>query len=129
MLIQSCARHQVPRQLPAREVGETDILIECTNNPVPVGPHGAFVIEVEPVGVGIASKIQPVTCHMFPIGRALHQTFNQLLDRLGGRIREEGIDFLRTRGKSDEIEVNPSDEGFRLGERGRFESFAFETLL
>ena len=81
------------------------------------------------VGVCIAGQIQPVTCHMFAIGRALRQAFNQLFDCLRRRIRDEGVDLLGTRGEPDEIKINAPDEGFRLGERGRFQSFAFKTTL
>ena len=115
--------------MPAGEFCETNILVECPYHPVPVGPHGALIIEVKAVGVRIAGQIQPVTCHMFAIGRALRQAFNQLLDCFRGRLCEEGVDFLGTRGEPDEIEINSPDEGFRLGERGRFQSFAFETTL
>ena len=58
---------------------EGHVAIEGPDDPVAVGPHLAVVVEVQPVRVGVAGRIEPVACPVLTPLRRVHETIHPSL--------------------------------------------------
>ena len=67
LLIHGRVWQQVTRQLPDCEVVIRQVVIERLHHPIAIRPHAAFVVEMQPVRIRVARRIQPVATRVLPI--------------------------------------------------------------
>ena len=90
-------RQQVTGELLDRELIEGDVPIERSDDPITIRPERSFVIEMQPVRVAISCRVQPVPREMLAVPSRAKQSLDQFVVRFGRLIRDEGIDFGRSR--------------------------------
>ena len=129
LLIQRGVGKEITRELPARELIIRQVVIEGAHHPVAVGPHAAFIVEVQPVGVGIAGDIEPEAAHVLAVAFGLQQAADDFLIRIRAGVGEEGIHFSCCRGQAGEVERHAADQRFLRGFRRRGETFFSEAGL
>ena len=95
LLINRTVGQKVARQLPSGKFIERQVLIKCFDHPVPVQPHTSFIIQMQPVGVGITGEIQPKAGHMLSISSPVHQIINNFLPGIGRLVGNKGIQFFK----------------------------------
>ena len=64
LLVERDGQH-VACQLPRNELIVGQVLIDCGNNPIAIGPHVALAIGLESIRVGRARQQEPVYCDSF----------------------------------------------------------------
>ncbi len=96
-LIQIGLRQQIASQLLERELIERQIAIEGLDHPVAVGPHLAIVVEVNPVGVPVASIVEPVPGPVFTIPLRFQHPVDVPQVRFGRIVRDKRLDLLDRR--------------------------------
>ena len=89
LLVGRGIRQQVAGELPDRELVERKILVEGLHDPVAVEPHLPFVVEMQPVGVGIAGVVEPVAGHLLAVVRAREQFLDELGIGVGRGVGDE----------------------------------------
>ena len=98
-----------------RELIEGEVVVEGLYDPVAVGPHVPFVVEVEAVGVGIAGDVEPVAGHLLAMVRAREQPVDELVIGIRGGISDEGRHLFRSRRQAGEREGDAADERRPVG--------------
>src|SRR5258708_16230997 len=69
LLIQRMVRKKVPRKLLDGELVERHILVECLDDPIPIGIHLAVVIKMDSVGIRVTRGVEPLAAPMLtPLG-------------------------------------------------------------
>ena len=119
---------KVAGDLPDREVIVWDVLVEGFDDPISPGPHRAFVVSLEAIGVGVAGGFEPRPGHAFAVGRIGKVMFDKDGPGFLGGIGGELFDFFERGRKSAEVEGKTSHEGAGIGEGREFEFFLFEFL-
>ncbi len=119
---------QIARELPAGEFVKRQVRIKRLHDPVAVGPHGALVVEMKSVGVGIAGKVEPVTGHVLTVSRAGQETVDESLVGRRRSVLQESLDLRRRRRQAGQIERNAANERLpiRLASTGK--PFFFQLI-
>ena len=68
--VKSWIWHKVASKLPLGERVKREVLVEGTNNPIPVGIYAALVVKMKAMGVAIANCIEPITSLVLAISFA-----------------------------------------------------------
>ena len=111
-LIEGGVGEEVAGELPGGELVKGEVVIEGADDPVAVGPHAAFVVEVEAVGIGVAGGVEPVAAHVFAVALGFEEAGDEFFVGVGGGVGEEGVDFLEGGREAGEVEGDAADEGF-----------------
>src|SRR5207249_199321 len=67
LLVERRVRQQIAGELLDCELVERQILVEGVDHPVAVLPNGAWPVDGEAVGVGVAGKVEPMASHPFAV--------------------------------------------------------------
>ena len=118
--------HEIAGELELRESVEGQVVVEGLNNPLPVGPHLPVVVEVDPVGVGIAGVVEPMTAAVLTPLRRREQDVEIPLIGVGPGVGQEGLDGGRVGGQAGDVEGGPAGERAAVGLRGRLEPRGLE---
>ncbi len=103
-LIERWGRQQVARKLFDGELIEGQVAVERLNHPVAIGPHLAVVVDVDPVGVAVPRRIQPVAGAMLaPCGR-FEQPVHHLFVRAGRPVVNKALHHFGPRRESRHVE-------------------------
>ena len=86
---------KISRQLLHGELIEGQIAVEGPDHPIAIGPDLTFIIQVEPVGIGVARDVEPMAPHLFAILRAVHQAIHPPLIAPGTGVCQERVHFGR----------------------------------
>ena len=106
----------ISSQLLPDEVGIGRVGIEGLDHVVPIRPGmGAFGVDLETMGVGVAHHIQPMLAPVLSVGRRLQEGLHHPLSGIRARISLEGQSFLRCRRKAGQVEVHPAQPGDAVG--------------
>ncbi len=125
-LVQIGVWEQVPRELFNSELVKWEIPVEGVDDPFTIRPHFSKVIEMDPVGIGVASVIEPITSAMLPPLRSLEQLVDIVLVTVGARILQHRLDFLGRWGKPGQVKANPPNEGPNIRFRRGLHSASFQ---
>ena len=107
-LVQAGFRQQIARHLLHRELVERLVPVEGPDHPVAVGIHLAVVVDVDPVGVPVARRVEPVARAMLaPLVRC-EQPVDELLVGVFRRIVQERSQQRRIRRQPRQIERDPT---------------------
>jgi hypothetical protein len=66
-----------------------------------LGPRG---VVFEAIGIGVASKVEPVLGHALGAGGGREEAVDESFEGVGPRVFLEGVDFVGSRGEAGEIE-------------------------
>ena len=83
LLLERGFGQEVAGELPDCELIVRKVVVERLHNPVAVGPHLPLVVEVEPMGVGVAGGVEPVTGHLLAVVRAIQEPLDLPLVGVG----------------------------------------------
>ena len=81
------------------------------------------------MGVSVASEIKPLTCHVFSVSGAVHESVDQAVVSRGRCILQEGIDLFRGRWQSGQIQCHATDECFLVRWPGGKQSSLLQTRI
>ena len=82
---------QVPRELLYREFVKGLVLFVGPDDPVPPRPHIPLIIDVVPVGVGIARRVEPGPRHVLGMFIRCQELFYETIVGIRGLVSQEGI--------------------------------------
>jgi hypothetical protein len=82
LLFERWLRQQVACQLFDRELIERHVAIQGFEDPVAPAPHEAFAVALVAIGVGVASRVEPVNRHSLCKARRGQQPIDDLLVRV-----------------------------------------------
>ena len=85
-LIDRCIRHQIARQLLAREAVERHIVAERAQHIIAIRPRRKNIVAVKAAGVCVADRIQPVHGLLLGIARRRQQPVDHLFIGIGGSV-------------------------------------------
>ena len=125
-LVSCRIRQQITCQLPDRELVETKVLVEGSDDPVPPDPLPRVAILLKPVAVGIAGGIEPGQRHSLAIVGAGHQPIDNGFVSLFTGVIDEVINFLGGRRKSRQIDRQSFDECRPVRFGGRSQPFRLQ---
>ena len=91
-LVASGVRKHVPSQLLDREPVESQIAVEGIDHPVAPAPHRARAVCLVPVGIGVASCVEPHRREVFAVPRGSEQAIQIPLVGIRRRVRNERLD-------------------------------------
>ena len=117
---------QVAGQLQHGEFVKWQVVVEGLNHPLAKGPHLPFIVEVDAVGVGIASVVEPVPSPVFPPGRTREQGIDIRLVGVGAGVSHECFHSHGIGGKAGEIERHATGERAAVSLDSRLEPRRFE---
>ena len=80
---------EVAGDLLHRKPVEGQVPVEGPDDPIAVRPHLAVVVEVQPVRVGVAGRIEPVACPVLAPLRGVHEAIHPALVGVGARVADE----------------------------------------
>ena len=103
------------------------IVIEGVDHPVAIEPHRARGVLFITVGIGVARRVEPDARPAFAVVGRREQTIHLFLVGLGAWVGEEGVDFLGSRRKPDEVEAEAAQERDAVGLGGGFQALFVET--
>ena len=112
LLIHGGIGQEIAGELPDGELIVGKVLVEGANHPVAVGPHAAFVVEVQAVGVCIAGGIEPEAAHVLAIAFGFQEAGDDFFIGVGCGVGDEGIDLCQSRWQAGEVQCDAADEGF-----------------
>ena len=121
-------RKQIAGELLDGELIERQIAIVSADHPVAVGPHRAFVVEMQAVGVAIARLVEPVVRHLFAVARRGKQARHDLLIPIRRPVGDERVSLRRGRRQAGEIESHPPQQGFPIRFGRNLESLLFQSI-
>ena len=118
-LILRWIREKISRQLLHGKLIEGQIAVEGPDHPIAVGPDLALIIQVEPVGIGVARDVEPMASHLFAILRAIHQAIDPTLIAPGTGVRQERVHFGRRGREPSKVHAQAAQQcgSIRLGPR------------
>ena len=128
-LIERVAGKEIAGKLLAREAVERHVFREGPDHPVAVGPHRHLLIAVVADRIGVADQIEPPGGHPFGMGGAGEEPVDVALERLLGRIGEEGIDLGGLRGQAGEIERDTAGKRRPIGGVNRLDPLTGKRSL
>ena len=110
---------EVSRDLLDHKTIKRQVIIEALDHPIPPRPAGAFDVVQVAIRVAIARHIQPAHRHPLAVARRRQQTVHLPLVGTGLLVREEGVQFLRSRRQPRQIESHAPQQPlpFRLRRR------------
>src|SRR5690606_24671891 len=91
-------------------------------DPVAPGPDVAVPIHLIAVAVGIAGHVEPFGGESLGAGFAREEAVHDAFIGLGGSVGEKGVDLLRARRQTAQVEGDPAQPFFPAGLGGRTES-------
>ena len=97
-------REEVAGKLLEQEAVVGLVVVESLDHPVAPEPELTTAVDREPVGVGVAGGIQPIERHAFAEVRRGQQAVHLLLVGSGGAVLQEGLQFLRRRRQTSQVE-------------------------
>ena len=102
---------QISGNLLDHELVEGEIVVECVDDPVTVGPDRARSIDRVAVGVRIAGDVEPVPAPAFSVVRRFEQSLykSPVGTRLG--VRHEAPGFFRCRQQAGKVQACPANQG------------------
>ena len=126
-LIPRGMRQEIAGQLVDGELVERKVLIERLHHPVAIRPNRPFVVQMQPVRIAVARRIEPVARHLLAVARRLQKTVHDAFVGSGLLIGEEIIDFLERRGQARQVKCDATNQGRLRRLRGRAESLCFQS--
>ena len=121
LLFQGAVREEIARNLFNGELVERLVAVEGFGDVLPVGPHLAVVVEMDPVRVGVTRIIQPITGAVLAPGRRGQQAVHQLLIGLWIRVLEESLYHGRFGRQARQVQTGAADQGAAVRFRGGFQ--------
>ena len=112
LLIKRRVGKQISSQLLDHKLIKRQIAVEGPHHPVSIGPHLSVVIQVQPVGIAIASGIEPEPGHMLTVVGRLHEPVNHFFVSVWRGIGQKGINFLRSGWQAGQVQRDPADQSF-----------------
>lgn len=119
---------KVAGDLPDGEVVVGKVAVDGIDDPVAPGPHAAFGVALEAVGVGVAGGIEPWPGKAFAKGGIGEEGIDEFFPRVGRGVGEESFDLIGGWREASEIEGKAADEGFFFRERRELEAEGFELI-
>src|SRR5215469_4162313 len=120
--IECLHRHQVAGDLLNGELIERLVHVEGADHVIAVWPDVAAVVEMEAVGIGIASVVEPIPCALLAKSRARQQSINHLFVCIGRRVAYKCPILVWRRQQPRDIQGDPPNERRFVRFRGRFKS-------
>ena len=109
-------RQQVARDLFKQESVKRNIGVHGINHPVAVSPRFAEQkVFVQPVGIGIATQIQPVPSPALPELRRVQQLINSAFPGIFGIIIQKGRHLFRCRRQPDQLKIHSPNQRATIG--------------
>ena len=103
------------------------ITIKRANYIIPVAPGGgAFAVDGEAVGFGVADEIKPVAAPALAVAGIGEEFVDLLFVGLRVGVGEEEFCFFGGRRDADQIEIDAAKERTAIGFRGRRQVLFFE---
>ena len=118
---------QVAGELQDRERIEGEVAVEGVDHPLPVGPHLAIVVEVDPVRVGVAGVVEPVTAAVLAPFLSCQQRVDESLVGVCRGIGHEGFHDRGFGRQAGEIEGHAAGQRAAVGFRGRLKTGSLEA--
>jgi hypothetical protein len=114
-LVQRRVGEQIASQLVDGELVKGLVPVERADDPVAIGPHLAFVVQVQAVRVGIAGYVQPVPSYLFAESLGGQVAIDHLFESVRRRVAEERVDLGQCRRQSGERQGNAANQCFPVG--------------
>jgi hypothetical protein len=114
-LLGSCIWKHIAGELFDRELIEGFVGVERADDVVAVWPDGAVAVFFVTVGVGVAGKVEPTSCPPLAVARRFQKVVYDLSESLGSGACGEGVGDFDGGRESDQVEMNPADEGVGIG--------------
>ena len=118
---------QVACNLLDGELVERHVGVEGPNDPVPIRPDGTIVIQVQPVGVAVSGRIEPVPGHVFPVMGRSQQAVHQAPVSPGPPVGQKAVHFFQRGRQAGQVQAQAADERLPRSFRGRLQPFPFQT--
>ena len=103
-------RQKITGQLLDGELIERHVVVERTNHPVAPGPHRTLAVTLIAVGVGVASRLQPVPRHAFAIGRRRQRAGHEPVPRAWLVVLKKTLHLSRSRWQAGQVEFQSADQ-------------------
>ena len=121
-------REVVAGELEHQEAIVGQIGVQGVDDPVAIAPGvGAFGVELEAVGVGVVSQVEPVLAPALAVMRARQQAIDQPFVGVRPVVGEEGGDLVGRRGQAGQVERDAADQGRRDRPRVRATTSSFSS--
>ena len=92
------------------------VAVEGVDDPVAIEPDVPRLVLLEPVGVGVPGRVEPVPAPALAVmGRLASRRSTSLLVGVGRRVGEEGVDLRERRRQADQVEAQAADQGGPVG--------------
>ena len=111
-LLPSGIGQKITRKLPQRKLVIGQVFVEGLHDPIAIRPHAAFIVQMQPVGICVASGVQPIARHVFAVVIALQKPCHHTVVSTRGSIGNKGIDLRQGRRQSRQIQGDTTDERF-----------------
>jgi hypothetical protein len=125
-LIHRPVRDQIAGNLLDDEPVIRKVAVECIDDPVPVRPHLAVVVEMNSVSVRVARGVEPVAAAMLAPLLRFKKSVHIALVGLGGLVVDERLHRLRFRRQPCQIEGDAPRERSPVGLLGGLQTGCFQ---
>ena len=109
-LIRRRVWQHVAGELPDRELVEWQVGVEGADDPVTVGPHPPFIVQVQAMRVGVAGGVEPVPRHLLAELRRGKVTVDHPLVGVWSFVAKKRVDFLDRGWQSSQGECDAADQ-------------------
>ena len=106
---------EITRELLDGKLIEGQIPIEALDDPIAISPHLSLVVQMQAVGIGIASDIEPVPGHLLAIAVRLQVPIHHFLISLRRGVGQVRLDLLGRRRQPSQRKGHASDQSRRAG--------------
>ena len=125
--VQAGVGQQVAGNLLQRELVEGLVPVESPDHPIAVGPHLPIVVDVDPVGVSVAGRIQPVAGSMLAPVLRLHEPVDQSFIGPVGVVSQEAGQGPGIGRQSRQIQGQAAGQGALVGFGSRRQTLGFQA--